>query len=130
MAVCGDAAIGLPNRYLSSRRLRSRDATWDHLGRSSSPGDSMLGLTLFAELAAAVACGGLALTLAELAGLRTKLTVVAGGAAAGFFIGLATQLGMPLVALPVAVVAVAGLERWIDRISKAQNVTRQASPTA
>jgi hypothetical protein len=90
----------------------------------------MLGLTLFAELAAAVACGGLALTLAELSGLRSKLVVVVVGAAAGFFIGLATQLGMPLVALPVAVVAVAGLDRWIDRIAKAQNVAIQTSTTA
>lgn len=90
----------------------------------------MLGLTLFAELAGTIACGGLALTLAELAGVRRKLTVVAVGAAAGFFIGLASQLGMPLVALPVAVVAVAGLERWIDRISKAQTAAMHASPTS
>lgn len=90
----------------------------------------MLGLTLFAELAAAVACGGLALTLAELAGLRTKLTVGAGGAAAGFFIGLATQAGMPLLALPLAVAVVAGLDRWIDRSYQAQSVTAPAQEAA
>ena len=89
----------------------------------------MLGLTLFAELAAAVACGGLAVTLAELAGVRTKVTVAAGGAAAGFFIGFASQLGLPWVALPLAVAAVAGLDRWIDRISSAQIVTAQAAST-
>jgi hypothetical protein len=90
----------------------------------------MLGLTLFAELAAAVACGGLTLTLAELSGLRSRLNVVAVGTAAGFFIGLATQIGTPLLALPVAVLAVAGLDRWIDRIAKAQNATVPTAPTA
>jgi hypothetical protein len=79
----------------------------------------MVGLTLFAELAAAVACGGLALSLAELAGARNKQTIAAAGAAAGFFIGFVTQLGLPFLALPIAVVAVSGLDRWIDQQAKA-----------
>jgi hypothetical protein len=89
----------------------------------------MIALTLFAEFAAAVACGGLALTLAELAGVRSKLTVVAVGGAAGFFIGFATQMRLPLLALPLAVLALAGLDRWIDRISRTQSLTAQASPS-
>lgn len=76
----------------------------------------MVGLTLFAELAAAIACGGLALSLADLAGARNRLTIAAAGAAAGFFIGLLTQLGMPLLALPIAVLTVAGLDHWISRL--------------
>jgi hypothetical protein len=80
----------------------------------------VVGLRVFAELAAAVACGGLAFTLAELAGVRRKATVGAVGAAAGFFIGLVTKLGVPWVALPMAVVAVAGLDRWIEHSSEAQ----------
>lgn len=71
----------------------------------------MVGLTLYAELAAAVACGGLALSLAALAGVRNTLTIAATGGAAGFFIGFVTQLGLPLLALPIAIVAVAGLDR-------------------
>jgi hypothetical protein len=80
----------------------------------------VVALTLFAELAAAVACGGLALSLAAVAGVSNTLTVAAVGASVGFFIGYVTQLGMPLLALPIAVVAVSGLDRWIDRRSRAQ----------
>jgi hypothetical protein len=80
----------------------------------------MVGLTVFAELAAAVACGGLALSLAALAGVHKRLTVAAVGAAAGFFIGFVSQLGLPMLALPMAVIAVAALDRWIDRRSQAQ----------
>jgi hypothetical protein len=90
----------------------------------------MLGLTLFAELAAAVACGGLALTLAALAGLRPNFAVTAAGAAAGFFIGFATQAVLPILALPLALVVVAGLERWIDRCATAQSITEPARETA
>jgi Flp pilus assembly protein TadB len=84
----------------------------------------MVGLTLFAEFAAAVACGGLSFTLAEFAGLRNKLEVALSGAAAGFFIAFVAHLGMPLLALPVAVIATAGLDRWIDRSSRAQFATQ------
>jgi hypothetical protein len=80
----------------------------------------MVGLTVFAELAAAVACGGLALSLAALAGLRNRVTVAEVGAATGFFIGFVTQQGLPILALPIAIIAVAVLDRWIDRRSKAQ----------
>ena len=79
----------------------------------------MVGLTVFAELAAAIACGGLALSLAALAGVRRTLTIAITGGAVGFFIGYVTQLGWPLLALPLAVVAVAGLDRWIERQSTA-----------
>jgi hypothetical protein len=85
----------------------------------------VVGLTLFAELAAAVACGGLALSLAALAGVRNVVTVGAVGAAVGFFIGFVTQLGLPMLALPIAVIAVSALDRWIVRRSRTQ-----ASPTA
>jgi hypothetical protein len=84
----------------------------------------MVGLTVFAELAAAVACGGLALSLAALAGVQNRVTVAAVGAAIGFFIGFVSQLGLPMLALPLAIIAVAALDRWIDRRSKAQ-----AAPT-
>jgi|HubBroStandDraft_1064217.scaffolds.fasta_scaffold75345_2 hypothetical protein len=80
----------------------------------------MVGLTLFAELAAAVACGGFALSLAALAGVQNRVTIAEVGAVIGFFIGFLTQLGLPIVALPVAIVAVAALDRWIDRRSKTQ----------
>jgi hypothetical protein len=80
----------------------------------------MVALTLFAELAAAVACGGLALSLAALAGVQNRVTVAAVGAAIGFFIGFVTQLGMPILALPIAVIAVSAMDRWIDHRSKAQ----------
>ena len=80
----------------------------------------MVALTLFAELAAAVACGGLALSLAALAGVHNRVTVAAVGAAIGFFIGFVTQLGLPILALPMAVIAVAAMDRWIDRRSRAQ----------
>jgi hypothetical protein len=80
----------------------------------------MVGLTLFAELATAVACLGLALSLAALAGVRNRRTVAEVGAIIGFFIGFVTQLGLPILALPVAVIAVAALDRWIDRRSKTQ----------
>ncbi len=85
----------------------------------------MVGLTLFAEFATAVACGGLSFTLAEFAGLQNKLEVALGGAAAGFFIALVAYLGMPLLALPVAVIATMGLDRWIDRSSRAQFTTQR-----
>jgi hypothetical protein len=62
----------------------------------------MVGLTLFAEPAAAIACGGLALSLAQVAALGRNLTMAAVGGAAGFFIGLVTQLGWPFLALPLA----------------------------
>ena len=80
----------------------------------------MVGLTLFAEAAIAIACGGLALSLAELAGVRGKGTIASTGAAAGFFIGFVTQLGLPLLALPIAVIVVSGLDRWINHQPKAQ----------
>jgi hypothetical protein len=81
----------------------------------------MVGLTLFAELAAAVACGGLALSLAALAGVQNRrVTVAEVGAVIGFFIGFVTQLGLPILALPIAVIAVAALDRWIDSRSRAQ----------
>ena len=80
----------------------------------------MVGLTLFAELAAAVACGGLALSLAALAGVGNRVTVAEVGAAVGFFIGFLTQWGLPILALPIAVIAVAALDRWIDSRSRAQ----------
>ena len=79
----------------------------------------MVGLTVFAEFAAAVACGGLVFTLAELAGARNKIEVACCGAAAGFFIGFVALLGVALLALPIAVVATAGLDRWIVRSSRA-----------
>jgi hypothetical protein len=85
----------------------------------------MVALTLFAELAAAIACGGLALSLAALAGVRNRVTVAAVGAAIGFFIGFVTQLGLPILALPMAVIAVSAMDRWIDSRSRAQ-----VSPTA
>jgi hypothetical protein len=88
----------------------------------------MVGLTLFAELAAAIACGGLALSLAELAGVRRKFTIAAVGSAAGFFIGFVTQLGLPILALPIAVVTVAGLDHWIDLQSKAQHSPNELAP--
>ena len=78
----------------------------------------MKGLTLFAELAAAVACGGLALSLAELAGVRKRLVIAAVGGAAGFFIGFVTQLGLPMLALPIAILTVAGLDGWIGQQSQ------------
>lgn len=85
----------------------------------------MVGLTLFAELAAAVACGGFALSLAALAGVQNRrVTVAEVGAVIGFFIGFVTQLGQPILALPIAVIAVAALDRWIDSRS-----TAQVSPT-
>jgi hypothetical protein len=74
---------------------------------------------LFAEVAVAIACAGFALSLAELSGVRNRLTIAAVGAAAGFFIGLVTQLGLPLLALPV--VAASRLDRWIDQKSKAES---------
>jgi hypothetical protein len=80
----------------------------------------MVGLTVFAELAAAVACGGLALSLAALAGVRNRATVAEVGAAIGFFIGFVTQLGLPILALPLAVIGVSLLDRWIDHRSRAQ----------
>jgi hypothetical protein len=80
----------------------------------------MVGLTVFAELAAAVACGGLALSLAALAGVQNRLTVAGVGAATGFFIGFVSQLGLPILALPMAIIAVAALDRWINRRSKTQ----------
>ena len=80
----------------------------------------MVGLTVFAELAAAVACGGLALSLAALAGVQNRVTIATVGAAIGFFIGFVTQLGLPMLALPMAIIAVAALDRWIDRRSRAQ----------
>jgi hypothetical protein len=80
----------------------------------------VVALTLYAELAAAVACGGLALSLGALAGVQNRATVAAVGAALGFFIGFVTQQGVPLLALPIAVIAVAGLDRWIDRRSRTQ----------
>jgi hypothetical protein len=80
----------------------------------------VVALTLYAELAAAVACGGLALSLAALSGERNRRTVGVVGACVGFFIGFVTQLGLPLLALPMAVFAVSALDRWIDGRSKAQ----------
>ncbi len=80
----------------------------------------MVGLTVFAELAAAVACGGLALSLAALAGVQNRLTVAGVGAVIGFFIGFVSQLGLPMLALPMAIIAVAALDRWIDHRSQAQ----------
>jgi hypothetical protein len=88
-------------------------------------GTDMVGLTLFAELAAAITCGGLALSLAELSAVRRRVTIAAMGVTVGFFIGFVTQLGLPLLALPIAVVAVSGLDRWIDWQSRAQ-----VAPTA
>ncbi len=76
------------------------------------------------ELAAAIACAGFALSLAELAGVRNRVTIAAVGSAAGFFIGFATQSGLPLLALPIAVVVASGLERWIGQQSKAQGRAR------
>ncbi len=71
----------------------------------------MVGLTLFAELAAAVACGGFALSLAALAGVQNRrVTVAEVGAVIGFFIGFVTQLGLPILALPIAMSL---LRRWI-----------------
>jgi hypothetical protein len=84
----------------------------------------MVGLTVFAELATAVACGGLALSLAALAGVQNRVTIAAVGAAMGFFIGFVTQLGLPMLALPMAIIAVAALDRWIDRRSRAQVAPR------
>jgi hypothetical protein len=88
----------------------------------------MVGLTLFAEVAAAIACGGFALSLADLAGARNRLTIAAVGAAAGFFIGLLTQLGMPLLALPIAVLTVAGLDRWISALSDQTDRVHSVTP--
>jgi hypothetical protein len=79
---------------------------------------------LFAELAAAIACAGFALSLAELAGVRNRVTIAAVGAAAGFFIGFVTQLGVPLLALPIAVIAASGLDRWIDQQSQSPGRAR------
>jgi hypothetical protein len=76
---------------------------------------------LFAEVAATIACAGFALSLAELTGVRNRLTIAAVGAAAGFFIGLVTQLGLPLLALPVSVVVASRLDRWIDQQAKSQS---------
>jgi hypothetical protein len=83
----------------------------------------MVGLTLFAELAAAVACGGLALSLAALSGAGNRLRVAEVGAVIGFFIGFVSQLGLPILALPTAVIAVSVMDRWIDSRS-----TPQVSP--
>ncbi|HVC41557.1 MAG TPA: hypothetical protein VND54_06235 [Candidatus Saccharimonadales bacterium] len=90
----------------------------------------MVGLTVFTELAAAIACGGLALSLAELAGVPKRLTIAGVGASAGFFIGFVTQLGLPMLALPVAVVAVSGLERWIALQSTAPISTHELVPVS
>jgi hypothetical protein len=84
----------------------------------SCGGPDIVGLTLFAELAAAIACAGFALSLAELAGVRNRVTIFAVGSATGFFIGFVTQLGVPLIALPIAVIAASGLDRWIDQQSQ------------
>lgn len=102
--------------------MHSGACKWDHLARPGScGGPDIIALTLFAEFAAAIACAGFALSLAELAGVRNRVTIAAVGAAAGFFIGLVTQLGLPLLALPVAVVAASRLDRWIDQQSKSQS---------
>jgi hypothetical protein len=90
----------------------------------------MVGLTLFAELAAAIACGGLALVLAQVAGLGRNLTMAAVGGAAGFFIGLVTQLGWPFLALPLAAGTMYGLDHWIERTSNAQHLGRDLAPAS